>query len=97
MPYNATVNKNSDFARGIGYWVSLVPYDYQFTGRIKYIKTEGEKTKVYFEIWYFRQDLRFRLIKRPFFYIKNTGKIFEWVLAENFHPISEITIVECEK
>ena len=75
------------------FWVSMVPLDYEFTGRIKYEKYTGY-TLVSFEIVWYDTDLLWRW-KWPFLYIGKTDKNIEWIEEKHFNESADVEIVDC--
>lgn len=74
-----------------GYYICLYPYDFVFTGRIKYEKT-SEDCKVYFEIEYYEDEIR---LGWKGFYNRKKGPFITWIRDIYFIEESEITITTC--
>lgn len=81
------------------YYVNTIPYDYKFTGRIKYRKYIERETEVFFEIEYTNRnitELSFLLhligIKRIRY---KTTTEREFIKAEYFIETHTDHIVEC--
>jgi hypothetical protein len=87
-----------------GFWVSGVPVDFDFTGRIKYIKHPYSKTKIEFEIswleietpsfiaflvWVFTLSL--------FHFEPKYKRVTMWIGEKYFYASETETIVECQK